>query len=522
MRIPIYKRIYNVLWPKEPFRLVQKMYATQMNVEEETANRQAVHFSTRATSYGSVDNVKSNEETQNTTYQHEFKEIGTNSIPLIFTFVLQSSLSMMTIFFVGRLGALELGAVSLANVTFTVTSAVFIGMATCLDTMCPQAFGAKQYRLVGLYFQRSCAISFVFAIPIALTWYYSSSLLSRIIDDPALVNISSRYLKVMIMSIPGYVVFESGKKFLQAQGNFTTGQHILFICAPLNMVLNYLLIFKLDLGYIGAPIATTLSYNLMGLFLICYICYKNITTEDTEETPDCWNRIESWDEIFSNWNPMISLAVPGIIMIEAEFLAFELLTVLAAKFGTTVLAAQSVTASIQSLTFQVPFSIGVAASNRIAYHIGTKNIWNCQIATRTTVIQLGFIVGFGNFLFLLLGRYKISSLFSNDPEVVEIAAKLLPIIGVNQLYDVFNVLAAGCLRAQGRQKIGGYLNLAAYYLLGLPLAVLLGFKYNMKAQGFWIGLGCGILVLALSELYCLYKSNWPKVVKNSQNLHNKK
>lgn len=454
-------------------------------------------------------------ECEQTTYSNEFREISRNALPLVFTFVLQFSLSSMTVFVVGRIGALELGGVSLANVTFSATSAVFVGMATCLDTLCPQAFGGKQYKLVGLYFQRGVAISSMFAIPIALLWWFSKPVLAAMVDDPKLIIIASRYLRVMVASIPGYIVFECGKKYLQAQNDFTTAQYILFVFAPLNMLFNYLLVFKLGLGYIGAPIATATTYSLMGLSLALHIFHKNRSTR----TINCWNEVSNWREIFRNWNSMISLAVPGIVMIEAEFLAFELLTIISAKFGTETLAAQSVTASIQSLTFQVPFSVGVAASNRIAYHIGTGRVQNCEIATKTTLAYLGSIIGLGNFLFLVLGRHKISALFSNDPGVVSLASQLLPFIGINQLYDVFNVLAAGCLRAQGRQRIGGYLNIVAYYAFGLPLAMVMGFRWHMEVKGFWIGLGVGILILAISELYCLYRSNWDSIIRQSQKLH---
>ncbi|SCU78541.1 LANO_0A03268g1_1 [Lachancea nothofagi CBS 11611] len=450
-----------------------------------------------------------------TTSGAEFKEIGRNAAPLMITFLLQMSLSFMTVVSVGRLNALDLGGVSLANVTFTATSAIFQGLATCLDTLCPQAYGSKRYQLVGLYFQRCVAISTLFAVPIALLWWFSAHALRLVVDDPRLVVIAARYLRVMVSSIPGYIIFECGKKYLQAQNDFTTGQYILFVCAPLNAFFNYLLVFRLGMGYIGAPIATSVTFMLMGISIVAYIWYQKGRNGDM----DCWNPMCNWRPIFSNWEPMISLAVPGIVMIEAEFLAFESLTILSAKFGTEALAAQSVVASIQTLTFQVPFSTGVAASNRIAYHIGKKRINDCRIATKTTIIQIGVILAIANFLFLVLGRKQVSTFFSKDEGVVALAVQILPIIGVNQFADVFNVLAAGVLRAQGRQRIGGILNILAYYVVGLPVAVTLGFYTDLGVKGFWIGLGCGIFVLSIGEVYCVWNSNWSQIIHDSHLLH---
>lgn len=464
--------------------------------------------------YASIPGSAAPEEVE-VSYRDEFRQIGKNALPLIVTFALQTSLSFVTVAFVGRLGALELGGVSLANVTFTATSAVFQGLATCLDTLCPQAFGAKQYQLVGLYFQRGLAISLVFACPIALLWWYSELMLGAMVDDQRLVKIAARYLRVMVTSIPGYVMFECGKKYLQAQNDFTTAQYILFVCAPLNVLLNYLFVFRFRLGFVGAPMATSLTFTLMGASLATFIWCKTYR----DGTTSCWSPLKNWKPIFANWGTMVSLAIPGIIMIEAEFLAFESLTVLSAKFGTESLAAQSVIASIQSLTFQAPFSAGVAASNRIAYHIGKSRVRACQVASRATLIYIGFLIGTANLLFLVLGRTIIPSVFSNDEGVIKIASQVLPIIGINQVCDVLNVLSAGILRAQGRQKIGGVLNIIAYYLVGLPMAIFLGFRCKWALQGFWVGLGCGILFLGLSELYCVWKSDWAKIIRNSRRLH---
>ncbi|CUS21580.1 LAQU0S03e05842g1_1 [Lachancea quebecensis] len=468
----------------------------------------------RCQSYASIPSDIAPEEVE-VSIKDEFEHIGKNAVPLIVTFALQISLSFVTVAFVGRLGALELGGVSLANVTFTATSAVFQGLATCLDTLCPQAFGAKQYQLVGLYFQRGLAISLMFACPIALLWWNSRLMLSAMVDDQRLVEIAARYLRIMVTSIPGYVMFECGKKYMQAQNDFTTAQYILFVCAPFNVLLNYLFVFRFGLGFIGAPIATSLTFTLMGVSLATFIWRKTYT----DGSASCWSPFKNWKSIFSNWGTMISLAIPGIIMIEAEFLAFESLTILSAKFGTESLAAQSVIASIQSLTFQAPFSAGIAASNRIAYHIGKSRVRACQVASQATLLYIGFLIGTTNLLFLVLGRNIIPSVFSNDKNVVKIASQVLPIIGINQVCDVLNVLSAGILRAQGRQKIGGVLNIIAYYLVGLPMAVFLGFRCKWALQGFWVGLGCGILFLGLSELYCVLKSDWTKIIRNSQLLH---
>ena len=459
--------------------------------------------------YGSL-NIS--EETLTTTEENEekaeLKEISKNSFSLAITFLLQFFITTITVISTGKLGVLQLGGVSIANVTFQVSACILIGMATSLDTLCPQAFGLRKYKNVWLFYVQCMLISYIIAIPLVLVWYFSDIWLVHLVDNPDIINYASQYLKVMCLSIPGYVMFECGKKFLQSQEDFNTGRHLLFLGVPIAVWLNFSLVAKM--GFIGAPIAATITYNLIGIL----ITIKCVFTPVFKEYKNC-----SFKEYFNGWFTLINLAVPGIIMLEAEFFAFEVLTVLSARFGETQLAAQSVAASLQSLMFQIPFSFGVAISNRLAYQIGRNDTAKCKTITKLALKKMSlclFIINFSIFWFF---GNKLTKIFTRDEQVCETATKILKIIAINQLYDVFNIISAGILRSQGRQKIGGYLNIISYYVIGLPLGVLLAFKTSLHVYGFWVGLAVGILVLAVSETYYVMNSDWIQIIRASKSLH---
>ena len=102
-----------------------------------------------------------------TTWQREAKTLGRYSSPLVVTFILQYSLTVASIFTVGHLGKIELGAVSLASMTANITGyAIYQGLATSLDTLCSQAYGSGKKHLVGLQFQRMMYFLWVLTIPI--------------------------------------------------------------------------------------------------------------------------------------------------------------------------------------------------------------------------------------------------------------------------------------------------------------------------------------------------------------------
>lgn len=189
-----------------------------------------------------------------TTWRREAQVIGKYSIPLMVTFLLQYSLTVASVFTVGHLGTVELGAVSLASMTVSITgSAVYQGLATSLDTLCAQAYGSGKKKLVGLQMQRMIYFLWVVTIPIAILWLLSDKILVAIIPEKEVAMLAGRYLKVVILGAPGYACFESGKRFVQAQGIFTASLYVLLICAPLNAFMNWFFVWVCNWNRICSP-----------------------------------------------------------------------------------------------------------------------------------------------------------------------------------------------------------------------------------------------------------------------------
>jgi multidrug resistance protein, MATE family len=179
-----------------------------------------------------------------TTWRREAHVLTKYSAPLMLTFILQYSLSMASIFAVGHLGKVELGAVSLSSMTANITGfAVYNGLATSLDTLCAQAFGSGKKRLVGLQMQRMVLFLFVVTIPISICWFFADKILMRITPETEVAVLAGRYLKIIIWGAPGYACFESGKRYAQAQGIFTASLYVLLICAPLNAFMHWLFVW---------------------------------------------------------------------------------------------------------------------------------------------------------------------------------------------------------------------------------------------------------------------------------------
>lgn len=179
-------------------------------------------------------------------WQNELRTIVLYSGPLVLTLLLQCSLTVSSIFVVGYLGKQELGAVSLANMTAIISGyAVYQGFAMSLDTLCPQAFSSGRLQLVGLHTQRLTLFLLLVTIPIGFIWFHAGAIITFLIPDEnsETAALTGQYLRIILFGTPGYACFEAGKRFVQAQGLFRAALYVLMICAPLNAILSWLLVW---------------------------------------------------------------------------------------------------------------------------------------------------------------------------------------------------------------------------------------------------------------------------------------
>ncbi|KAI0899759.1 multidrug and toxin extrusion protein [Annulohypoxylon nitens] len=442
-----------------------------------------------------------------TTWQREAMTIVIYSRSLILTFLLQYSVNIASIFAVGRIGKIELGAVSLATMTANILCyAPMQGLATSLDTLCAQAYGSGHKHLVGLQLQRMIYFLWSLVIPASVLFFFAEDILMHIVPDPRSAELAGLYLRIVTIGVPGFAAFEAGKRFVQSQGLFVATTYVLIIAAPLNILVNWLLVWHFEWGFVGAPISVAITQTLMPLLLLAYVVFV--------DGSQCWGGFTR--RALTNWGPMVKLALPGMIMVMAEWFAFEILTLATSQFGTTYLAAQSILVTLTSTTFMIPFPVSIAASTRVANLIGAGLV-NAAKTSAKVAFWAGCLIGLFNLSLLAGLRYQLPLLFTQDEEVIGMVAKVMPLVACMQVFDGLAAVAHGLLRGIGKQSFGGYANLSIYYIIALPISFATAFVLDWKLTGLWLGTTIGLALVAGVEYWYTYISDWEQSARDAEN-----
>lgn len=445
------------------------------------------------------------------TWRSETALVLRQTTPLIATYLLQYFFSITVVIVCATLSTDELAAVSLGLTTSNIIGlAIWEGMATALDTLCAQAYGSGNYQMVGMHVLRFTVFVHLVAIPIAGLWLCSPWILPYLTPSRELAANASLFLQWYTIGIPGYASFEAGKRFLQSQGNFTSGLLVLLICVPINIFLNWLLVFHLDLRIFGAALAAALT-NLIRPFLLVLdiILFR-------QNSWYCWPSQLKWRSLFANWKPMASLALPGVIMTMSEWLAFEALTFATSYAGTEQLAAQTFLATISVIVWHVHFSGSVVTSTRIGKLIGGGYL---EQARTVSVYYVYIFLAFAAFdLVLFTSFIEVVLHFLTHDQVVATALQgTLPFAIVFTFFDCMSTCMHGIVRGLGWHSIGGWVTGLVNYVYAVPLALFLELgPPALGVRGVWLSLGSGLALISIIEGCVLRYRSWNSVVEEAK------
>lgn len=426
------------------------------------------------------------------------------ALPMILTNVSYYFIPLVSVMFAGHLGDLPLAGSNLANSWAAVSGlALMVGLSGALETLCGQGFGARLYRMLGIYLQASCIISLIFTLIVSVIWWFSDVILALLHQEPRIADAAGVYLRYLIPGLFAYGLLQNILRFLQTQSVVLP----LVVCSLVPMLLHFGIAYALvnwtGLGYRGAPLAASISLWISVLMLGFYV-FKAKKFELTWEGLT----MESFKYVFST----LKLALPSAAMVCLEYWAFEILVLLAGLMPdseiTTSLIAMCV--NTEAITYMVAYGLSAAASTRVSNELGAGNPDRARSAMNVT-LKLTVALALCVVVALSFGHNLWASSFSSSPVIVNAYASMTPFLVASILCDFVQGILSGVARGCGWQHLVVFINLGTFYFVGMPISSLLGFKFKLYAKGLWIGLICGLSVQTIGLLFLTRLTKWSRM-----------
>jgi MATE family multidrug resistance protein len=211
---------------------------------------------------------------------------------------------------------------------------------------------------------------------------------------------------------------------------------------------------------------------------------------------------------------MIKLGAPIGVQFQLEVGAFTVIALLMGWLGTREIASHQIAINLASLTFMVPLGVSSAAAVRVGQAVGRSDAESARRSARVALVCGAAFMGMSGIVFIAIPG-ALARLYTSQMEVAALAAILIPIAGVFQVFDGLQVVAVGILRGQGETRTPMLVNILGFWLLGMPLSVYLGFGRNGGAPGLWWGLVVGLGAVAaflLARVRVLMRREMRRVV----------
>ncbi|KAI0669144.1 MOP flippase [Trametes maxima] len=388
---------------------------------------------------------------------------------------------------------------------------IALGGSTALDTLGSQAFTGGDRPSVSIHLQRCIVLLWLLFIPVAILWAFIEPALLLLGQEERLSRDVQSFLRVLILGAPGYIGFESLKKYLQCQGIMRASTYVLIVMSPVNVALNVFLVHHTSLGVLGSPLAISATYWLCFFLLMIFTYFS-----PTHRKNQTWAGLQP-AVVFDLGSCMffLKLAIPGILMVGTEWAAFEIVALAAGRLGSLPLAAQSVIMTTDQILNTIPFGIGVAASTKVGNLIGARSAIGAKRASHASAL---LSVGTGAVVMIALIATKdvFGYLYSDDEDVAILVSTVMPLVASFQIADGLAGSCGGVLRGQGRQHLGAFFNLIAYYVLALPLGITLAFnaKTHLGLQGLWIGQVVALFIVGFSEYAVVWLgTDWDQEIR---------
>ncbi|KAJ1424718.1 Multi antimicrobial extrusion protein [Sesbania bispinosa] len=454
----------------------------------------------------------------------ESKKLWNIAAPSIFSRLAMFSITVVTQSFAGHLNDLDLAAISIAcTVLISIAFGFLLGMASALETLCGQAYGAGQYHMLGVYLQRSWVVMFLSSIVLLPIFVFATPLL-KFIGQP--VAVAEQAGLVAIWLIPFHLSFPfqfTLQRFLQFQLKTAVIAWVSGGALAIHVLVSWVFVYKMRIGIVGTALTIDFSWWISVMAMLGYILFGGC--------PHSWTGFSA--EAFVGLWDFFKLSLASGVMLALENFYFRLLLIVSGYMHNSEVAIDALSVCVTIYGWESMILLGFLAATgyvacssaslgraciarvRVANELGAGNAKGAKFATMVSVVNT-VLVGFIFWLIIVAFNEKLALIFTSSSSVIKMVNELAMLLAFTILLNCIQPVLSGVAIGSGRQAVVAYINIGSYYLVGIPLGVLLGWLLPSGIVGMWIGMMSGTVVQTLILAIITMRYDWEREVRRDQ------
>ncbi|KAJ1700919.1 hypothetical protein LUZ63_000698 [Rhynchospora breviuscula] len=425
--------------------------------------------------------------------------------PAAVVYMMISVMSIASQTFCGHIGNLEFAAAALGNNGIQVFAyGLLLGMGSAVETLCGQAYGAERYEMLGVYLQRSTVLLMATGIPLTIIYVFSDPILRFLGESPEISKAAALYVYGLIPQIFAYAANFPIQKFLQAQSIVAPSAYILVGTFIFHLLVSWVVVFKLGFGLVGASLVLSLSWWV-------YVGAQFIYIVKSPKCKSTWTGF-TW-QAFVGLPDFLKLSTASAVMLCLETWNFQILVLMAGMLENPQLSLDALTVCTSIIGWEFMISVGfnAAVSVRVGNELGAGNARSAEFSTMVATV-VSTIISVLVAVLVMVFRNKISYIFTGGETVANAVSDLCPLLATSILVSGVQPVLSGVAVGSGWQALVAYINVACYYLVGIPLGAFLGFKQGYGIKGLWGGVLVGSIVQTILLIWITLRTNWDKEV----------
>ncbi|MGF7080763.1 MATE family efflux transporter [Mucilaginibacter sp. UYCu711] len=435
-------------------------------------------------------------------YRAHYGDNLTLAIPVVISQLGHTLVQTADVIIIGHFaGTISLAAVSLANSIFMVPLIIGIGISYGSTPLIAQHNGRKQFAECGQLLSNSLFINVLTGIILfGLVCLGSVYFLDQLHQSPDVLKLAKPFLMLLALSVIPMLVFNTFKQFAEGLGFTKQAMMISIWGNVLNILLGVTFVKGLfgihPMGMMGVGYSTLIDRCLMATVMGFYVFRSKHFKEYLKGFA-----LKNIDRIRSL--SILKIGAPVALQYTFEISAFSAAAIIIGTMGALQLAGHQIALSMASMTYMMASGLSAAAAIKSGNYFGAKDHGTLRLSANASYhIVLVFMTLTA--LIFTFGNHLLPWIYTSDKMVIPIAAQLLILAAVFQLFDGAQVVGLGILRGMGDVNIPTVITFLAYWVVGLPVGYVLGITLNLGINGVWYGLVLGLAVSAIL-LYFRFK-----------------